>query len=357
MEYYHLDVAFTSGFMIDSWMRRTDIGENAFSSLKMVSCGGSYLSTDKLKRYTEFFRQHGYKGGIIRGYGMSELGGQQLSVPMESGDDILGYPVPKENYRIQDENDGAFYRVDDGPRTGVMYATSESMCLNKLDGEELFPLTEIDGRDFICSNDLVRLNEDGSFSYAGRADRYFVNNEGVRFDPGIVETEMSRQPAIHQCAVVPVLDKRIHDTVPVLYVVMASKGKDSVEAVRTALIDVFLREGRIKESNLPSQFILVDEIPCNANGKLDIYRITRERLTGTAYNIVPVREEGAVTDIRVEFAPHLDSIRGGTLPEGMGNGSALGLYDLFNQSTKTKKSGAFSLLALTKQIMKTRQER
>jgi acyl-CoA synthetase (AMP-forming)/AMP-acid ligase II len=265
--------------------------------------------------------------------------------------------VPKENYRIQDENDGVFYRVDDGPRTGVMYATSESMCLNKLDGEELFPLTEIDGRDFICSNDLVRLNEDGSFSYAGRADRYFVNNEGVRFDPGIVETEMSRQPAIHQCAVVPVLDKRIHDTVPVLYVVMASKGKDSVEAVRTALIDVFLREGRIKESNLPSQFVLVDEIPCNANGKLDIYRITRERLAGTAYNIIPVREDGAVTDIRVEFAPQLDSIRGGTLPEGMGTGSALGLYDLFNQSTKTKKSGAFSLLALTKQKMKMRQWR
>ena len=308
-----------------------------FSSVKVFSCGGSYTPPDKLRKYMDFIHRHGCKGNIQRGYGMSETGGAQLYVPDGCLDDILGFPVPKENFLIQDENDGKYYMADDGVRTGVMYITSDSLCRNELDGEVLFEYTDIDGRPFICSNDLVRVNEDGSFSYAGRADRYFVNNEGVRFNAGAVETEISRQPGIGQCAVVPVLDKRIHDTVPALYVVPEPPGGHGPETVRRALVQVFLEDGLIQDNSLPSQFILVDEIPCNANGKLDIYRITRERLKGEAYNIVPVKKNGIVTDIEAELSGQLDSITGGTLPEGMGEGSALGIYELFNAAPEGKK--------------------
>ena len=337
IDYYKLDVVFTSGFMIDSWLRRGDIDDVDFSSVKVFSCGGSYIPPDKLKKYTEFVRRHGYRGSIRRGYGMSETGGAQLYMPDGCMDDILGYPVPKENFLIQDEGDGQYYTADDGVRTGVMYIASDSLCRNELDGEVLFSFTEIGGRPFICTNDLVRVNADGSFSYAGRADRYFVNNEGVRFHAGTVETELSKQPGIDQCAVVPVLDKRIHDTVPALYVVPETPGSDAPETVRRALKKVFLEDGLIRDNSLPSQFILVDDIPCNANGKLDIFRITRDRLNGRAYNILPVRRDGKVADIGTELSGQLDSITGGTLPEGMGEGSALGIYELFNASPEKKK--------------------
>ena len=330
IDYYKLNVIFTSGFIVDSWMQRTDIDDLDFSSLAVFSCGGSYLPTEKLKKYFAFLRAHGYQGGIYRGYGMSETGGAQLSVPLDNMEDILGYATPPENFRFQDETDGKFYRVEDGVRTGIMYMASDSLCMNTLDGEVLFEYTKIDGRDFICTNDLVKVNADGSISYAGRADKYFVNNEGVRFESGIVDTEMSKQPGIHQCAVVPFLDKRIHDTLPVLYVVPEEKGDSAPEAVRTALRNVFVAGGLSERSSLPSQFILVDEIPCNTNGKIDIYRITRERLNGTAYDVIPVTADGHVADIEIRLVEDLNSITAGTLPEGMGGGSAMGIYEMFN---------------------------
>ena len=230
--------------------------------------------------------------------------------------------------------------MDDGVRTGVLYVASDSLCMNELDGEVLFEYTKIDGRNFICTNDLVRVNPDGSFSYAGRADRFFVNNDGVRFEAGAVETEISKQPGIGKCAVVPVLDKRIHDTVPALYIVPEKKGGGAAERVRQALVNAYIAGGTLDTDILPSQFILVDDIPCNANGKIDIYKITRDRLRGEAWNIIPLREDGRLTDILAEPAGQADSITGGTLPEGMEGRSALGIYELFNTQPEQKRKGS-----------------
>lgn len=336
--YYKLNMIFTSGFMLDKWLENEDDEHMDFSSLDIFSCGGSYVPREKMKQYKEFAQRHGYRGAIVRGYGMSECGAVQILAPDTLDSDVLGFAEPQDGFRIQDENDQRFYRVDEGAHTGILYMTSDSHCENTLDGEKLFDFTEIDGRNFICTNDLVHVNEDGSFSYDGRADRYFVNNEGVRFDPGFVEVQMAAQPGIKQCAVVPVLDKRIHDTVPVLYVVPDRKD-GACETVRRALSAVFAQGAASRGTNLPTQFVLVDEIPLNSNGKLDIHRITRERLQGRAYNIVPVREGGEIREIRAELAEQLNSITGGTLPEGMGTGSAFHVFDLFNPAPAKANPG------------------
>lgn len=328
--YYKISVLFTSGFMIDRWMSRPDTDDIDFSSVRIFGCGGSYMPPDKLRKYTDFAKSHGFKGELMRGYGMSETGGAQLSAPPGCMDDILGYPINKDNYRVQDTEDGCFYAPDEGIRTGILYVASDSLCMNKLDGEILFEYTKIDGRNFLCSNDLVRINEDGSFSYAGRADRYFANNDGIRFEAGLVETEISKQPGIYMCAVVPILDKRIHDTVPVLYVMTNDGDEDPAETVIRALKKVFVDNGLIEKSILPTQFIITEDIPCNSNGKIDIYKITRDRLNGEAYDILAVKNGDSVTDISCKLTERAESIKAGTLPDGMGAGSALGIFELFN---------------------------
>ena len=142
----------------------------------------------------------------------------------------------------------------------------------------------------MCTNDLVRVNEDASISFAGRADKYFVNNEGKKFDSGIVDRYMASHSAIKGCVVVPVMDKRIHDSVPVLYVIPKEAGANAAETIRKAFLDVYVKEQKIPADNLPTQFVIVDDIPINANGKPDIFRITRERLDKDAYNLEPVRQ-------------------------------------------------------------------
>ena len=187
IDYYNISILFTTGFMVDKWMERNDIDDLDFSSLKVVGMSGGYVPPEKMKEYRAFFHAHGFKYDITAGYGMSEAGGKPMFAPKNNERDILGFEAEPENVRIKDETDGKFYRLEDGPRTGLLYKVSDTRCSNELDGETLFEYTKIDGRDFLCTNDLVRVNEDGSISFAGRADKYFVNNEGKKFDSGIVD--------------------------------------------------------------------------------------------------------------------------------------------------------------------------
>ena len=255
-----------------------------------------------------------------------------MFAPQGGKKDILGFAEEseKEEVRIKDENDGKFYKPEDGPRTGLLYKFSDTRSANKLDGEVLFEYTTIDGKDFLCTNDLVRVNEDHSLSFAGRADKYFVNNEGKKFDAGIVDQHMASHKAIRTCAVVPVMEKRIHDTVPVLYVIPAKNDAGAPERVRKAFVDVYVKEKKIDPENLPTQFMLVDDIPLNANGKIDVFRITRERIGGEAYNLTPVFAEKELADIKMEHVKEVNSMTGGTLPQGMENNSAYNFFDFMN---------------------------
>lgn len=183
------------------------------------------------------------------------------------------------------------------------------------------------------------VHKNGSLSFAGRADKFFVNNEGREFDAGIVERAVAAHEAVSQCAIVPVMDKRIHDTVPVLYVVPSRQDADAAQAIRDALVDVYVRDGALGADSLPLQLVLVDDIPLNANGKLDIFAATLERLDGDAYSLIPVREGGQLRDIRMEHVGHPNSVIAGTLSEGMENRSAYSIYDVFTAASPTAPFG------------------
>ena len=334
--YYKVDLISTSSFMIDKWIE--DDAEFDLSSISAIAIGGSYLPPEKIKKYNSYFKKHGYKSTIVRGYGMSECGGAQLMVPAGNEEDILGFADNIENFRVQDENDNKFYKFNEGERTGIMYITSDSMCENKLDGEVLFEYTKIDNKNFICTNDMVRVNKDCSVSYAGRADRYFVNNDGIRFDAGLVETQISAHPSVDKCALVPVLEKRIHDTVPVIYLILANKKANPEKEVKKVLTDVYIKDKKVSDEHIPTQFVVVNSIPCNSHGKIDIYRITRERLSGKVYNIIPVRKNKKLVDINIVKEDQASSVKAGKLSDGMGQSSAFNVFDIFNESQNEPKS-------------------
>ena len=340
-DYYSVQNLALGGFIIDRWLDRPDLDDVNLASVKTVMVGGSYLTPDKMKRYKEFLEDHGCDCDIYTGYGMSEAGGTELVVRYSDGEDIIGNASECDGFlRIKDENDGGFYLASDGPRTGIMYLTSDSMCKNELDGEVLFDFTEIDGVNYICTNDLVRVNDDGTISYGGRADKYFTNNEGKKYDSGKVEVQMSLHPNIDRCSIVPVLEKRIHDTVPVLYAVPADKETDSAESIRQALVDVYVKDRKLSEGDLPVQFMIVDDIPLNSNGKKDIFRITRERLKGKSYNVIPVKEDDELVDISIEYADNVNTMTAGTVPEGVGAASAFNIFDVFNTVPAKKTASA-----------------
>ena len=350
---YKVDILFATPYIFDVWIKSPKGYVPDFTNVKRIVSGGAYLSTQAKKRYKKLVKENGGNPEFINGYGMSETGGACIIQTGDSETDSIGFPLPGVSIKIYDENDGKYYDIAD-KHTGVLYITSESISKGKIDGEAFFELEEIDGVPYICTNDVVGVNEDGSFSCQGRANRYFVNNDGVKFNAGIVETSIAAEPGIEACAITPWYDKLLtHDTVPVLYVQTCEKAK-AVDTVRNALIHVFITNQKFKETNLPVQVVFVDAIPRNANGKVDIYKITSGVVSGKRYIVRPTRNKGELKDVQLEFVEDKDALLwNGETPSELSS-VVQGVLSTAEDDTVFNKSSALMVAKAMKEMVRQR---
>jgi len=72
VDYYQADGLTVCGFMVDKWLTRSDLDGIDFSSLKFICIADSRIDPEKLEKYREFFRAHGYPHDITAGFEMSE---------------------------------------------------------------------------------------------------------------------------------------------------------------------------------------------------------------------------------------------------------------------------------------------
>ncbi|MDO5134262.1 MAG: class I adenylate-forming enzyme family protein, partial [Eubacteriales bacterium] len=272
------------------------------SNLEQVYVGGTYTSADVKKRCNAYLKKNGSKARISIGYGATETGSSCILAPPDRDDDAIGYPLPGVRVKIFNEAEEKYYDLEDGPGTGVLLISSPSVSSGAFNGTTFFELEEIDGEKYYNTYDLVTVHEDGSMSCVGRMNKFFVNNEGVRFDAGLVETAVGAEPKIVRCALAPVYEKYMHDTVPVLYVQTSEKGLRETEAVRNALCNVFIRDNKIAETNLPGQCVITDQIPLNEAGKVDVTRILKGEGQGQKYSIRQVKRGGRVVGLRLKPA-------------------------------------------------------
>jgi acyl-coenzyme A synthetase/AMP-(fatty) acid ligase len=269
------------------------------SSLELVVLGGGFVSPENKRKYDKFLIESGSDAKLMIGYGLAEVGAACFLAPPDNEIASFGYPMPGVKVKLYSEEDERFYNIDDGQHTGVMYISSGSLSSGKIGREVFFRLEKIDGEDYLNTNDVVRVNEVGSLTFVGRANRFFVNNEGVRFDAGLVETAVASQPGIVDCGLVPAYSKAIHDTVPVLYLETEDNEGSGQKTAREALVNVFIRESGIKKSNLPSQCMICGELPRNSSGKVDIFRIREEGAKGKRYKVEPVYRDGSLADVKL----------------------------------------------------------
>ena len=273
------------------------------SNLELIFLGGVYISPIAKKRYIEQLEKCGCYGDLYIGYGLTEIGGASILTEKGSFKDALGKPLPGVNIKILDEDDGKYYELSDGKRIGVLCLSSKSLSSGELCGNTLFELIDIDGEKYLNTYDLVEVDEDGDMKIIGRMNKFFVNNDGIRFDAGLIETAMSGQPGIDDCGLVPEYEKLIHDTLPVLYVKTRNNGPRAIHDIKEALVNVFVMDGKIVDTNLPSKIVIVDDLPYTHTGKVDVHQIQKEKITGVTLRVDPVRVKDRLVDVKLtEFA-------------------------------------------------------
>lgn len=297
---HRISFLFTVSAMFERWMNMPDKKGLDFSSLRFVVLGGAAVSAADKRRYMDFMHEHG--GGeitLLNGYGITELGGACCLSTPDIDDEAIGYPLPGVNVCLMDDESGKFFGPEDAPCEGVLYLNSPAVATPVLDGREILKVEKRGGKAYVCTNDLVSMAEDGKITFLGRANRYFINEEGRRYESGRVETEFARQPGIESCCVVPVYIKTTHDNIPMLCV--KTLGDDEPEKVISeALRNVFINERTLAPDNVPSRLMIAEELPRNGNGKIDLYRISRGDVEGRVFTLRTLKKADMITDFILE---------------------------------------------------------
>ena len=314
IEYYGFNVMFTSMNILDSWLKT--MPEMDLSELKVVFMGGTYVSPEYKQKFNDYLERCGSNARVINGYGLSELGGACIISPSNRDDDAIGFPLPGYKVKIYVEDEDRYYDLSDGPRTGLLLLSSDTISTGRLDDTVFFELDRIDGEDYFNTNDLVRVNEDGSMTCIGRSNQFFINNAGVRFDAGLVQTAITAQPGIVACGLAPEFHKTLHDNIPVLYVETETHGPNALPTIHKALIHAFIKDDTLEDTNMPSQVVLVDKIPLNTGGKVDTKRLTSGAVTGDRFSVKPVKAGDKVIDVvLVPAAEGENALMGAGIPE------------------------------------------
>jgi acyl-coenzyme A synthetase/AMP-(fatty) acid ligase len=298
---YKFTLLFSITAMIDHWTKLPENTRFDFSSLKAVVIGGSAVPAKDKKRFLEFFKKHGSGDiPIIVGYGISELGGVCCLSKEDIEDESIGYLLPGLDVRLYDEEKEKFLSLKDAPCSGVLFMSSPAMATPVFDEKEILKTEVIGRKSFVTTNDLVQVDKDGKLTFLGRANRYFINDDGRKYESGRVETEIGRQAGIESCGIIPYYVKTRHDNIPVLCV-KTLPGTEPKETVKNALLQVFKVEKTLEQDQIPSRVMFVEEFPRNGNGKIDLFKISKGEVTGESFTIKPVKRLGQLNDFK--FTP------------------------------------------------------
>jgi fatty-acyl-CoA synthase len=255
----------TISTMVVDFFANPRLGEYDLSSLWQIGGGGAAMPEAVAKRLHDE-----YGLGYVEGYGLSEtIAPTHINPPDRPKRQCLGIPICEVEARVVDPTTAAELPPGEsgeivvrGPQVFKGYwnnpaATAEAFV-------------EIEGRRFLRTGDLGRVDEDGYYFMTDRLKR-MINASGFKVWPAEVETMMYRHPAIQEVCVIGANDARRGETVKAVVVLKpAARGnvceQDIVDWART----------QMAAYKYPRVVQFVDALPKTGSGKI-MWRALQER--------------------------------------------------------------------------------
>lgn len=237
--------------------------------LKLIACGADTLhesTIDEWERRTQ--------SKILEGYGMTETTAVSHSTPFDrpkSGS--FGVPLPGVNAAIVDVDGTEFMPVDE---VGELILNGPNIMQGYWKRPESYQETfiEFEGKKWLRTGDLVRMDEEGYFHFFDRK-RDLIKYKGYSVFARHVEEVLYKHPQIKAAGVVGVPDPKVGHTIKA-YVVLQSeaRGKVSEEEVME-----FCRQN-LAHYKVPGIIEFRGELP-----KTDVGKISRRELREEAEEI------------------------------------------------------------------------
>jgi len=241
------------------------------SFLKYCIAGGDKMNVEAEKRINEFFREHNIKNKIIKGYGMTEL---SSGVIINVDDNVnklgsVGVPLVKNNIKVLNPETKEELGYNE---TGEVYITGTSKMVGYHNAKEEMKSVvseDIDGKKWIKTGDLGRVDEDGHVYIEGRLKRMIIRPDGHNVFPTSIENVILTHPAVDNCVVVGVPSTEyMNGEIPVACVVIKDDYKEKIQEIQEQLIK--LSALKLPPRDVALDYNFIESIPMTSNGKVDV---------------------------------------------------------------------------------------
>jgi fatty-acyl-CoA synthase len=255
--------------MIQDFFANPDIAKYDLSSIRRLSGGGAAMPAAVAQRLLDM--------GVTyyEGYGLSEtMAATHLNPPDHAKKQCLGIPIFDVDSRVVDP---ATLRELPAGDVGEIVTHGPQVFLGYWNRPEdtAQALVEIDGKRFLRTGDLGRVDEDGYFFMVDRLKR-MINASGYKVWPTEVESLMYQHPAILEACIIGSPDAHRGETVKAVIVLRPDwRGRVPEQAI----ID-WSRE-TMAAYKCPRIVEFVDALPKSGAGKI-MWRELQDREAAAA---------------------------------------------------------------------------
>ena len=233
----------------------TKVGELFIQNIKETSLKVLTVAGEQLR----VFSNRPYQ--IINAYGPTEATvfatayrvlGAEPKIPIgRPAHNMVAYVVDRHHHLVPPGEEGELLLA--GPQLAAGYLNASKLTAKRFI-ENPFSSSPGLGRAY-KTGDRVRMRADGNLEFLGRMDRQ-IKRRGFRIEPGEIEKFLCEHPTVTQCHVM----KDAQETLCAFYVTKPGQSLDAAD------LHAYL-QSRLPRHLLPDQFIKIDEIPLDRNGK------------------------------------------------------------------------------------------
>jgi amino acid adenylation domain-containing protein len=247
------------GSVLRPWLDTLD-GSQHFPTLRLISLGAAPCYLEHLQAYQRYLPDTCL---FLNTYSATEVRSCTLFVcdkksTLHSRLIPAGYPTLHGAVEIWDDDGRPLPAGETGeiiaitPYAAVGYWKSPELTASRFG-------VDARGRRYYRMGDLGRLDEDGCLWVLGRKDGQ-VKIRGNRVETAEVEVALMELPSVKEVAVIPIGES---DETRVLVAYVTANQEVTGKELRKELAS------RLPDFMVPATIVVLEQLPCNANGKVD----------------------------------------------------------------------------------------
>lgn len=246
-----------------------------WSFLKNLGVGGDSFSEEIEVRVNNFLKSHGSSTIAEKGYGMTEnsatagvclVGVNKLS--------SLGIPLPLNTYGIFKRGTDEELKYGEKGEICITGPTKMIGYLNNNEEESKVIRLHSDGKEWIHSEDIGYIDEDGFLFFEGRYKR-LIPHGGFKLYPSYIEGIIMGHPEVEKCCVISIPSVE-HGASPEAHIVVRKDKVEELKKLKEELIE--LCKDKLPSYSQPEDFIFEEELPLTSVGKVDYKQVEKIRI-------------------------------------------------------------------------------